>query len=216
MILGTANGTPGSNRYEPDRNYVVDRVGDCAGEFGMARASSAHRERTGGVVDRSADVKILAFYGTAGEIREGDRELVCYGVQNARAVRMEPPIEALTPALTRCFWADPHGNTQYKLMAEGFDGRQVSESFAVRVKPALPSILFFAASHKAIQRGDAVTICYGVAHADSVELKPIGWELPPIARNCARFYPKITRDYTLVAHGTEGLTDRQEFAVGVR
>ena len=84
------------------------------------------------------------------------------------------------------------------------------------MKPALPSILFFAVSHKEIQRGDAVTLCYGVAHADSVELQPVGWKLAPIARNCARFYPKSTRDYTLVARGTEGLTDREKFTVGVR
>ena len=161
-------------------------------------------------------MKILSFYATAGEIREGDPEIICYGVQNARAVRIEPPIEQLNPALTRCFWAEPHGNSRYKLVAEGFDGGQVSESFEVRVKPALPSILFFAVSHKEIVRGDAVTLCYGVAHTDSVELVPIGWSLAPIAKNCARFYPKITHNYTLVARGVEGRTDREKFTVKVK
>lgn len=183
----------------------------------MTRASVTARQRAaGGVIDRSTDVKILSFYATAGEIRDGDPEIICYGVQNARAVRLEPPLEQLTPALTRCFWAEPHRNSQYKLVAEGFDGRQVSESFKVRVKPALPSILFFAVSHKEIVRGDAVTLCYGVAHTDSVELAPIGWSLAPVAKNCARFYPKITHNYTLVARGVEGSTDQERFTVKVK
>ncbi len=183
----------------------------------MARARVAAHERAGGApVDRSNGVRILSFYATAAEIRDGDREILCYGVQNAKAVRIEPPIEQLTPALTRCFWAEPHRDSRYKLVAEGFDGRQVSESFEVRVKPALPSILFFAVSHKEIVRGDAVTLCYGVAHSSAVELLPIGWSLAPVAKNCARFYPKVTHNYTLVARGVEGSTDREKFTVKVR
>lgn len=182
----------------------------------MQRAQKSNLARSVGVVDRSTGVKILSFYATAAEIRDGDREIVCYGVQNARSVRMEPPIESLTPALTRCFWAEPHQNIRYTLIAEGLEGDRVEESFNVRVKPALPSILFFAISHKEIQRGDAVTMCYGVAHANSVELQPIGWHLAPIAKSCARFYPKVTRDYTLVASGAEGLADKEKFRVAIR
>ena len=182
------------------------------------RRDVPHRGRraSAGVVDRGTALKILSFYATSGEIRDGDREIVCYGVENARSVRMEPPVEELRPALTRCFAVEPHENTRYRLIADGLDGRQAQESFEVRVKPALPYILFFAVSHKEIQRGDAVTLCYGVAHSDSVELQPIGWSLAPIAKNCARFYPKVSHNYTLVAHGAEGFTDKERFRVGVR
>jgi len=184
----------------------------------LQRRNVPHRmQRTSaGVADRGTDLKILSFYATSGEIRDGDREILCYGVQNAKSVRMEPPVEELRPALTRCVSVEPHANMRYRLIAEGLDGGLAEASFEVRVKPALPYILFFAVSHKEIQRGDAVTMCYGVAHANSVELQPIGWQLAPIASNCARFYPKISHNYTLVAHGTEGLTDKERFRVGVR
>jgi len=38
----------------------------------------------------------------------------------------------------------------------------------------------------------------------------------PIAKSCARFYPKLTRAYTLVARGTGGITDEEKFTVGVK
>lgn len=167
-------------------------------------------------VDRSTDVQILAFYATAAEIREGDDELVCYSVRNARTVRMDPPAEGLRPSLSRCFRIEPRQDSRYTMIAEGFDGREVSASFSIRVKPPLPWIAFFAVSHKVIRRGDAVTLCYGVEHAHAVELQPVGWKLDPVPKNCARFYPKVTRRYALVAFGAEGRTDRQRFTVGVQ
>ncbi len=174
------------------------------------------REQPPAALDRSTDVRILAFYATAGDIRADGHELICYSVQNARSVRLDPPVEALRPALTRCIEVDPARGNRYRLIAEGFDGREVSEGLEIRVRPALPWITFFAASHKEIQRGDAVTFCYGVKYADSVELQPLAWKLDPVAGNCARFYPKLTREYTLVARGAEGATDQAKFTVTVK
>jgi hypothetical protein len=72
-----------------------------------------------------------------------------------------------------------------------------------------------ATSEKQIPRGEAVTLCYGVAHATTVRMEPNGWQLPPVSKSCTRFYPKATATYTLVATG-DGGTDRKAFAVTVR
>jgi hypothetical protein len=61
-----------------------------------------------------------------------------------------------------------------------------------------------------------VTVCYGVEHATAVRLDPIGWKLPAVPKNCIRFYPKQTLDYTLVASGAAGLEEREKFRVAVR
>src|SRR5689334_13753924 len=61
--------------------------------------------------DSSPSVKITQFYAASGEITEDDRVLVCYGVRNATSVRLDPPLERLTPALTRCFWVAPRQDT---------------------------------------------------------------------------------------------------------
>jgi len=61
-----------------------------------------------------------------------------------------------------------------------------------------------------------VTVCYGVEHATAVRLDPVGWKLPAVVKNCIRFYPKQTLDYTLVASGTAGLEEREKFRVAVK
>jgi hypothetical protein len=79
------------------------------------------------------EVKILQFYAMPGELRAGEKGKICYGVLNARAVRMEPAVEALRPVLSRCFEIAPRASTRYTLTAEGNDGRLVSESFVLKV-----------------------------------------------------------------------------------
>jgi hypothetical protein len=182
-------------------------------------AAAEERRMRGWVIrgeDRETAVRIMQFYAASAEVVDGDRNLICYGVRNAASVRIEPPVETLAPSLSRCFWTEPHGDTAYRLVAAGSDGREVSESFQVRVKPAPPRILFMAVSHKEIRAGDPVTMCYGVSHAGAVRIDPIGWALAPAAKNCARFYPKTTREYTLVATGDAGRVDTEKFTVKVR
>jgi hypothetical protein len=55
-----------------------------------------------------------------------------------------------------------------------------------------------------------------VEHATAVRLDPIGWKLPAVAKNCIRFYPKQTLNYTLVASGAAGLEERERFRVAVK
>ena len=166
--------------------------------------------------DSSTRVRITQFYATAGEITDAEHSTVCYGVENARAVRMEPPVENLTPTLTRCFWVEPKQDTTYRLIAEGADGSEASAEFRLHVKPAPPSILFVAVSAREIVRGDALTVCYGVDRAQSVRLEPVGMALPPVKRNCVRLYPKGSMKWTLVASGAGGATDRERFEVAVK
>ena len=58
--------------------------------------------------------------------------------------------------------------------------------------------------------------CYGVKRAQGVKLEPIGMQLAPVEKNCAKFYPSATLKYTLVAAGVEGATDREKFTVKVK
>jgi hypothetical protein len=159
---------------------------------------------------------ITQFYARSGEITAGERNLVCYGVRNATSVWIEPPVENLSPAMNRCFFVDPQEDTTYKLVAEGPDGGEASESFRVHVRPAAAAILMFTTSERRIPRGEAVTLCYGVAHARAVRMEPSGWRLPPSGgKNCTRFYPKASGIYSLIATGDGGM-DRKDFLVTVR
>ena len=79
-------------------------------------------------------VKILQFYSRSGKIAGGGKSLLCYGVVNAAAVRLDPPVELVWPALSRCFEVAPAKTTRYRLTAEGQDHTTVSESLEIVVQ----------------------------------------------------------------------------------
>jgi len=79
-------------------------------------------------------LKILSFYATPGLIRRGEKALLCYGVVNARTVRLDPPAERIWPSASRCFTVIPNRETRYTLTAEDAEGHTVTESFVLQVK----------------------------------------------------------------------------------
>src|SRR3954462_557998 len=70
-----------------------------------------------------SDVKILQFYARDGSIVGGTKAVICYGVLNAKGVRIEPRLEGVSPSLNRCVEVSVEKETRYTLTAEGLDGR---------------------------------------------------------------------------------------------
>src|SRR5665213_3551551 len=103
------------------------------------RASTSHS--AGG-----PPVKIRAFYARETAILERGKTLLCYGVSDAKSVRIDPSVEGVSPALSRCLEVQPPAETRYTLTAEGADGTTVSQSAIVRVgadAETLPKIISF-------------------------------------------------------------------------
>ena len=161
-------------------------------------------------------LKILHFYGSPGNVPKGEHLIICYGVRDARAVRLEPPVETLSPSLNRCIAVPVEAPTTFRLVAQGADGAEVSSSFSVNVVSAPPHIIFVGLSQKEIRRGTPLALCYGVKHAVKVQLEPGGVSLPPSEKQCLQFYPVRTTLYTFVATGEDGRTDREKFTITVK
>ena len=85
-------------------------------------------------------VRILRFYATTGSIALGDRAQLCYGVANAKSVRISPSIVPVVPAANRCLEIVPDHTTHYTILAEGFDGRLATRflTLVVETAPAPP------------------------------------------------------------------------------
>jgi len=81
-----------------------------------------------------AGVRILHFYTGTREIAPGGKADVCYSVINATALRLDPPVERVWPALSRCFKVTPATSTRYTLTAEGAKHTTVSKSLEIAVK----------------------------------------------------------------------------------
>jgi hypothetical protein len=80
-------------------------------------------------------LKILQFYAVPAQLRPREKGKICYSVVNAKSLRIDPPVEAVWPSLSRCFEVAPQATTRYRLTAEGNDGSLVSESFVLKVAP---------------------------------------------------------------------------------
>ena len=76
---------------------------------------------------------ILAFYANPAEVRRGEKTQLCYGVNNAESVRIEPPVENIWPSLSRCVDVTPKKETIYKLIAEDASGQTKTATATVKV-----------------------------------------------------------------------------------
>jgi hypothetical protein len=83
-------------------------------------------------------VRILHFRASVGALMEGQKAQLCYGVENARSVRIAPGPEGapLYPSPHRCVEIWPQHTTHYTLMAVGFDGSAATRSLTLPVQTA--------------------------------------------------------------------------------
>lgn len=79
-------------------------------------------------------VRIVRFYATVGALLPGQKAELCYGVENARQIRISPAVESAYPSLGRCIEIHPDHTTHYTLQAEGFDGRVAMRSITLAVQ----------------------------------------------------------------------------------
>jgi hypothetical protein len=79
-------------------------------------------------------LKINSFYASPGILAPGEKADVCYGVSNAKSLKLDPPVADVYPALTHCIQVSPHKDTEYTLTAFDAAGHSVTESFILRVR----------------------------------------------------------------------------------
>jgi len=80
-------------------------------------------------------LKILDFYASPPTVRRGQPATICYGVNAAQTVRIDPPVEQLHPAASHCLQVTPQRNTEYKLTVADSSGHTLSQSLTIEVTP---------------------------------------------------------------------------------
>lgn len=86
-------------------------------------------------------VRILQFYSSVGSIKPGETALLCYGVENAKTVRIAPLMQGEAPSTKRCLEVAPVHTTHYTILAEGFDGHLAMQSLTLPVDTPSPAPL---------------------------------------------------------------------------
>jgi hypothetical protein len=80
------------------------------------------------------ELAIQSFYASPGAIHRGESVQLCYGVANAKNVKLEPQPNAVWPSYAYCVNVSPAKSTTYTLTVSDASGNTKTESLKVVVK----------------------------------------------------------------------------------
>ncbi len=174
------------------------------------------------------EIHVTQFYASPAAVPRGEVTNLCYGVENAQSVRIEPPAGDTWPSPNRCVQTHPNRTTTYRLVASRSGAPDVVRSVTVQVLPPQPGhaatpvageggrgmIRLFLSSASEVARGQSSTLCYEVEGAESYRIEPAGPALPS-AKGCIVVQPPQTTTYTLTASGKGGATEHEQVRIVV-
>jgi hypothetical protein len=79
------------------------------------------------------ELAIQNFYAIPAEIRRGQSVQLCYGVANAKTVKLEPQSNPVWPSYARCVDVSPIKTTTYTLTIADAVGNTKTQSLEVKV-----------------------------------------------------------------------------------
>jgi len=80
------------------------------------------------------ELAIQNFYAIPGMVRRGESVQLCYGVANAKTVKLEPQPNPVWPSYSRCVDVTPTKSTTYILTIADAAGNTKTQSLEVRVR----------------------------------------------------------------------------------
>jgi len=163
-------------------------------------------------------LKITQFYSDPTVVRGSAAKVnLCYGVEGAKTVTLDPPVERLWPTIARCFEVNPTATTTYTITAEDGAGGKVSQKTIVQFGPPAAKILEVSVNALEIKAGEVFPFCVSAVHVKSWNLSAGKWRTPPTEKGgCALDYPKVTTTYVITATGPMGETDTERVTVTVK
>jgi hypothetical protein len=81
-----------------------------------------------------SEFKIISFYASPGVIHRGDTVDMCYGVSNAKSVKLDPPDANVWPSTDRCMQISPTKTTTYTFTADDGKGNTKTATLTIEVK----------------------------------------------------------------------------------
>lgn len=111
-----------------DNREIEQRAADAAAA--QKRTEDARTFETLG----GSEFKILNFYAMPPVVHSGEPVQLCYGVSNAKTVKLEPQTNAVWPSVSRCVEVAPKKTTDYTLTAEDGNGNSKASTVTVQVR----------------------------------------------------------------------------------
>ena len=159
--------------------------------------------------------RITQFYSSPRTIARGTSGNLCYGVESARSVTLDPPVEEVWPSQMHCVAITPAKATRYTLTAYGENGQTDAQTVEVGTVENLPEPKFTDVWVNSLQvvSGSQVRICVKTQNATSVVAAPGNYYKDS---GCLTDYPTATTTYKLTAVGSGGQKDLRSVTVKVK
>lgn len=128
VILGAVLGYVGWVFYSrSEQNRAFERS--------AAAKAAAQRERDEEAFQGmgGSSFAILRFFATPSSIKRGYESELCYGVSNAKAVSISPPVGDIWPAFDHCVSVRPRKTTTYTITIADAAGHTRSETTTLEV-----------------------------------------------------------------------------------
>ncbi|MBV8553666.1 MAG: hypothetical protein JOY54_20395 [Acidobacteriaceae bacterium] len=103
-------------------------------EQALAAKEEAQRKRVIDEVYGSGEIRFQNFSADNGSLRRGETTELCYGVENATSVKLDPPVEAIKPMYHHCIEVAPKKTTTYTITAFDAKGNHKSLSLTIQVR----------------------------------------------------------------------------------
>jgi hypothetical protein len=98
-----------------------------------AKQEQAQRDNANFVLQHG-ELTFTTFEASDGTVKRGQTTQLCYGVVNAKSIKLDPPVEQIKPSVRHCMDIAPKKTTTYTITAEDAAGHSKSVSLTVHVQ----------------------------------------------------------------------------------
>jgi len=85
-------------------------------------------------ISQHGELSFTTFESADGLLKPGQTTQLCYGVVNAKTIKLDPPVEDIKPSFRHCLDISPKRTTTYTITADDGTGHTKSASLTVRVR----------------------------------------------------------------------------------
>jgi hypothetical protein len=178
---------------------------------GLAALTALVVWRFKGTSDPINPPKIMDLIVTPSLVPANGQAQLCYEVENADHVLIEPNIGERRPATKECLPVNAGETTTYTLTVFGSNGTTASQKVILNVEPPVPQaeIVRFEVLRGSGPAGLAsgpFQLCYDVRNAAHAEIDNEVGAVEVGQNRCRQVKPRQTTTYTLTATGADGRT----------
>lgn len=99
-----------------------------------AAQESEHRRREAQTIFGSGGLSFRTWSADKAVVRPGEIAHLCYGIVDAKSVKIDPPVADLKPSYLHCFEVTPKTTTTYTITATDATGHTASQQLTIQVR----------------------------------------------------------------------------------